>query len=245
MGIRDTGVRLHLVSGSGFELVVSGGRPVRYSSHTHVSTYTLLLVRRGCVDLTLAGDAIPLRRGDATLIAPHRPHSLRAGASHELATISINPPFRADHAFQKRLDAFLDALVCRDLLRPRERKTVRAHLRAMSALPLDDKEPLARLRANLESHPEREMTLADMASFAHIDRHHLIRVFKRRYGLTPRVFLNQNRVRKARRELIHSGSLTMAAQSAGFYDQSHFIRHFKRIHGVSPGQYLRSTEYLD
>jgi AraC-like DNA-binding protein len=204
----------------------------------------MIIVRAGGIVLRLGSKRRRLGPGDATLIEPHRPHSLHADGIHEMIGICVGRDFLATTDARDRLAAFLETMIGRKQIRRSEKKTILAHMDAVSPASGEKGDALDRLRSGLESNPERETSLADMSAVSHIGERHLLRKFKSRYGLTPRGFLNQNRIRKARRELMADGSLTRAALMAEFYDQSHFIRHFKRLHGMTPRQYLRSRETL-
>ncbi|MEU5879647.1 AraC family transcriptional regulator [Spirillospora sp. NPDC047279] len=68
----------------------------------------------------------------------------------------------------------------------------------------------------------------------------LLRAFRAATGLPPHAYLNQIRVREARRLLDGGDPLAAVAAQAGFADQSHLTRHFKRSLGVPPGAYRRA-----
>lgn len=225
---------------AGFELVVSGGSSMRFPPHTHVSTVTVILVRKGTVSLTADGVKHRLRPGDVFALPPHCKHSLAAAAPYEMISFCADAALATD----RKAAATLRAAAGRGHLRKREATAIAKGLRSQPTPqpPADD--ALALLKDGLVANPEREMTLGDMAIAAHLGKYHLIRKFRKRYGLTPRGFQNQNRLRKARREFMSGGSLTQAALRAGFYDQSHFIRYFKRFQGMTPGQYLQARASL-
>ena len=88
-----------------------------------------------------------------------------------------------------------------------------------------------------------EVSLADIASAAHLSSYHLARVFKKATGISPHQYLVQVRVNSAR-SLLTAGagdrSLADIAAAVGFADQSHLTRHFKRMLGITPKQ-LRSS----
>ncbi|MBO2452308.1 AraC family transcriptional regulator [Actinomadura barringtoniae] len=68
----------------------------------------------------------------------------------------------------------------------------------------------------------------------------LLRAFRTVTGLPPHAYLNQIRVREARR-LLDAGDLPAeVASRTGFADQAHLNRHFKRTVGVPPGAYRRA-----
>jgi AraC-like DNA-binding protein len=67
----------------------------------------------------------------------------------------------------------------------------------------------------------------------------LLRAFRAETGLPPHAYLNQLRVRLARRLLDTGVPPADVAAEAGFADQPHLTRHFKRVVGVPPGAYQR------
>lgn len=83
-----------------------------------------------------------------------------------------------------------------------------------------------------------DISLADLAALAGVDRFHLLRAFRRRLGLPPHLYQTQLRLRHAKRLMLAGEPTAMAAVAAGFADQSHLIRKFKAAYGITPGQYL-------
>jgi AraC-like DNA-binding protein len=83
-------------------------------------------------------------------------------------------------------------------------------------------------------------TLAELAALTGLGPYALLRAFRAETGLPPHAYLNQARVREARRLL--DGGMPPAAVAAGtgFADQAHLTRHFKRIMGVPPAAYARA-----
>ena len=82
-----------------------------------------------------------------------------------------------------------------------------------------------------------DISLAELAALAGVDRFHLLRAFRRCLGL-PHLYQTQLRLRHVKRLMLAGESPAMAAAAAGFADQSHLIRKFKAAYGVTPGQYL-------
>ena len=92
------------------------------------------------------------------------------------------------------------------------------------------------LQARLTDPP----TLAELAALTGLGPYALLRAFRAETGLPPHAYLNQARVRAARRLLDRGVPPAAAAAEAGFADQAHLTRHFKRIVGVPPGAYQRA-----
>ena len=90
----------------------------------------------------------------------------------------------------------------------------------------------------LTEHFAEDISLAELAALAGVDRFHLLRAFRRCLGLPPHLYQTQLRLRHAKRLMLTGEPPSMAAVAAGFADQSHLIRKFKAAYGVTPGQYL-------
>ena len=117
---------------------------------------------------------------------------------------------------------------------------------AQHAQPGADDEPCAsppgirRVRELIDVHFAERLCLADLATLAAMSPFHLIRLFRRHYGVPPHRYLELVRVEHARRMLQGGASISEIAFATGFSDQSHLTRHFKRVLGVTPGSYSRS-----
>jgi AraC-like DNA-binding protein len=83
-------------------------------------------------------------------------------------------------------------------------------------------------------------TLGELAAATGVGPFALMRAFRAETGLPPHAYLNQLRVRQARRLLDRGVPPAQAAAEAGFADQAHLTRHFKRVVGVPPGAYQRA-----
>ncbi len=81
--------------------------------------------------------------------------------------------------------------------------------------------------------------LGELAAATGMSQFALLRAFREETGLLPHAYLNQLRVRLARRLLDSGLPPADVAAEAGFADQPHLSRHFKRVVGVPPGAYQR------
>ncbi|MCP3755881.1 AraC family transcriptional regulator [Streptomyces sp. TBY4] len=98
-----------------------------------------------------------------------------------------------------------------------------------------------RLRELLDARVLGGITLEEASALlGHAHPTHLIRSFRKAFGLPPHAYLTGLRVARARRLLLAGMRPAEAAVAAGFYDQAHLARHFGRHVGISPGRFARS-----
>lgn len=98
-----------------------------------------------------------------------------------------------------------------------------------------------RARDYLEAHSDQDVSLGALADSVNMSRFHLLRVFRREYGLPPHAWLMQHRLSRARRALRAGGLPATVAAELGFTDQSHLTRRFVAAFGITPGQYRDAT----
>ena len=69
---------------------------------------------------------------------------------------------------------------------------------------------------------------------------HFINIFKKIYGCTPKKYLLNIRMQKAKELLVNTNkSSKEIAYLCGFHDELYFIRYFKRNNNVTPTEYRR------
>jgi AraC-like DNA-binding protein len=81
------------------------------------------------------------------------------------------------------------------------------------------------------------VTLAELAAAAGMDRFRFVRQFKASFGQPPHAYRLELRLLGAQRELERGRPVAEVAAGAGFFDQSHLHRHFRRRFGLSPARY--------
>ncbi|MCL2635987.1 MAG: AraC family transcriptional regulator [Betaproteobacteria bacterium] len=249
--MRPTDFRFALDPELGVELLASAGGAADYPWHSHVSSCVLGLVRRGAMTLSRRGKAGEsqrlLRAGEFFILRPHEAHRLSAARPYALLNLCVDAQTLAAPDRMKIIAGRLSAL-CRDgWLHAAEYAALAAALEGMArtgAVAASGNDALDELRAFLETHPEENISLDELARRARLGKFQLIRRFRAHYGLTPHRFQMQSRLRRARRACLAATSLTDLALAAGFYDQSHFIREFRKATGMTPSQYRRAGRIL-
>ena len=99
-------------------------------------------------------------------------------------------------------------------------------------------ETLIKIRDYIESSDET-LTLEALAKYANLSQNHLIRVFKKEFGLSPHAYILNHKVHKAKRLLEEGSTIAEASITAGFYDQSHFHKAFKSVFAITPKEFLK------
>jgi AraC-like DNA-binding protein len=224
-----------------------------YPAHVH-GDWTLLLVDSGGVDYTLDGERRQAVTRRLTVLPPYVSHDGRSAAPggfdkrvlyvdqrwlpDELVGAAVRAPSLADDELVQAvsvLHACLDD--------PLEAEARLAMVAERIALHLSSREPrrrdrdpgLARLvRTRLD---DDEPTLEELARELGTHPSHLVRTFRREYGLPPHRYVVGRRLDRARRMLLDGIPIADVAAATGFHDQSHLTRHFRALLGTTPGAF--------
>ncbi len=90
-----------------------------------------------------------------------------------------------------------------------------------------------------------EQTVVKITNKFDYNQRQLFRIFKKHYGISPKVLLNIIRLHFCLEHLLKNNEkMVDIANMCGFYDQSHFIKEMKRYIGVSPIQLLENYNNL-
>lgn len=101
---------------------------------------------------------------------------------------------------------------------------------------------LARVAEYIAANYAQPVSLAELCKVSGLSESHLVRSFKKRFGMTPHEYLIDRRIRHSRHELRRGRPIAEVALELGFADQAHLQRMFKRIVATTPGQYRLSNE---
>ena len=91
----------------------------------------------------------------------------------------------------------------------------------------------------IDNNYEKELNLDFLSNIRFISKYHLLRLFKRYYGLTPRQYLMDKRIEKSKENLRNGFTVTETCYSVGFESLGSFSKLFKTKTGKSPSEYKK------
>ncbi|WP_275451447.1 helix-turn-helix domain-containing protein [Photobacterium sanctipauli] len=86
----------------------------------------------------------------------------------------------------------------------------------------------------MEKYYSDNIELNDLAKAAFMSRFHYVRIFKQMYGLTPRSYLKDLRISKAKTLLREGNSITKTCFDVGYESLTTFSTVFRKSTGYSP-----------
>ena len=89
----------------------------------------------------------------------------------------------------------------------------------------------------MEKYYSDKIELDQIAAAAFMSRFHYIRIFQQVYGMTPRQYLRDLRIKKAKELLKKGHSVTQVCFDVGYDSLPTFSKVFKRGTGYSPREY--------
>jgi len=88
----------------------------------------------------------------------------------------------------------------------------------------------------------RNPRLTEIARVAHFSEYHYHRLFRKRFGKTPKQALVELQVEEVKRLMLSGQRPVDAAKAAGFSHQSHLTVRFKHMTGMTPKQWFLAAK---
>lgn len=97
------------------------------------------------------------------------------------------------------------------------------------------------LLATLKEQVNRWWTVREMADFCNLGTAQFRRLFLKRTGMLPKIYIDRLKVQKAGEMLLTDRyRITEITERLGYVDQYHFSRRFKKLTGLSPRSYRQT-----
>lgn len=100
-------------------------------------------------------------------------------------------------------------------------------------------ETIIGVRNYIDTNYDKQLNLDFLSRVRFVSKFHLIRLFKRYYGMTPRQYLIDKRIEKSKEQLKTGMSVTEVCFAIGFESIGSFSTLFKGKVGKSPSQYQK------
>ncbi|WP_298895164.1 AraC family transcriptional regulator [uncultured Psychroserpens sp.] len=94
-------------------------------------------------------------------------------------------------------------------------------------------------RNYIDNNYDKDLKLDFLSHIRFTSKYHLLRLFKRYYGQTPRQYLTDKRIEKSKENLINGMTVTETCFAVGFESLGSFSKLFKTKTGKSPSVFQK------
>lgn len=183
----------------------------------------------------------PNRRFFREIIEPTELCMIKFEASGEFAPIGAKVRISNLKRWDEDLSRLERCLFCRDLNSEAEWAHYCMDILYLAADSTRDRGRVAPARRYIEENYARDIKICELAREAGYSLAHFNNSFKELYGVTPKLYLSQIRIIRAKEMLLTTGKLSReVAFALGFADELYFIRFFKKHTGMTPRQFRES-----
>ncbi len=95
------------------------------------------------------------------------------------------------------------------------------------------------IRNYIDNNYDIDLNLDLLSSIQLVSKYHLLRLFKKYYGQTPRQYLIDKRIEKSKENLINRITVTETCFAVGFESLGSFSSLFKNKTGKSPSEFQK------
>lgn len=96
------------------------------------------------------------------------------------------------------------------------------------------------IKAYLKENIDEDIILKDISQHMNLSIVHILRIFKKEFGLPIHSYILNKKVHLAKELLSTNIPIAQVAQMSGFFDQSHLNRYFKRVFQLTPKEYQKN-----
>lgn len=100
-----------------------------------------------------------------------------------------------------------------------------------------------RTRNYINRNLDKEINLILLSNIGFASKFHLLRLFKKYYGQTPKQYLTDKRIERSKQNLVNGMSVTETCFSVGFECPSSFSTLFKSKIGITPIEFQKRATF--
>lgn len=215
---------------------------IAYPEHIHSSHYTIGYMQDGEILIKTGNETFTVTGGDSFVIEPNKNHEiLPVSEFYTMTSVCIAQDYLLSSDPQDCLEKLMKLWGEKfESVREQLEDTLTVLYAQVTGIRFLPSLFTQEIMQHIIEEPQGSFSIEDMAQSVCVSPYHLIRQFKKEYGITPHKFQLQTRIRSAQMALRAGENLLDVASNTGFCDQSHFDRIFKRFVGMSPSEYLNS-----
>jgi len=98
-------------------------------------------------------------------------------------------------------------------------------------------------RTYIDNNFDKELNLNFLSYIRFTSKFHLLRLFKKYYGLTPKQYLITKRINESKKLLENGMGVTESCYLVGFETPSSFSTLFKSRTGLTPSEYQKKSNF--
>jgi AraC-like DNA-binding protein len=98
-------------------------------------------------------------------------------------------------------------------------------------------------RHYINNHYDKELNLNFLSHIRFTSKFHLLRLFKRYYGQTPKQYLTEKRLLQAKDSLAKGANISETCYDIGFESPSSFSTLFKARFGMTPTEFQKRATF--
>ena len=241
--------------------------------HAHEEAHVLLKIGGGGAHFVVGDDQVQISDEDAVLVNSWEPHICCVASAGEplmILALYIDPAWMAENvsggspgarfaahgqrvsqSFRSKAKLLAEQLLSSGLSDEQCNRAMLDLLGDIHGIEMAGScesnfdRRIARCISYMQAHLDGREDLADIGSRFGLSRAHLFSLFQDVYGMTPRVYWNTLRMRRAVDALSgREANIGAIAAELGFSSQSNFTRFFQNIQGVGPRQYRSATIHV-
>lgn len=97
-----------------------------------------------------------------------------------------------------------------------------------------------KVKKYLKENIEDDILLEEIADHMNLSIIHILRIFKKEFGLPIHSYILNKKVHLAKDLLTKNIPISEVAQMSGFFEQSHLNKSFKRVFQLTPKEYQKN-----